>query len=503
MKRSKFSLSHYKLLTANQGKLIPLTWYEALPGDSIQQSTSLLIRMQPILAPIMHPVKVRIHHWFVPNRLIWDDWEDFITGGPDGTFEAQPPTVTNGSTVSVGGLNDYMGVPPGSYSGNPIIYSALPFRAYNLIWNTMYRDEDLQDEQPFDTTSGQDTTPKSLLNVAWEKDYFTTARPWPQKGDDILIPISGEGYVSGLGKLTNVFNDGGATGVYESGGILADYANKANINTETVGDNQRFFVEEDPSNAGFPNIRATFSGAEITVNDLREALALQRFQEARARYGSRYVEYLKYLGVRRPSDARLQNPEYLGGGRALISVSEVLQTQRTDEDATPLGYMGGHGIAAMRTRRYRRFFEEHGIVMTLMSIVPKSIYSSAMPKQWLRASKEEYFQKELQYIGQQKIANREINAFNSNGSETFGYQDRYDEYRYMPSSVAGEFRDTLNYWHMAREFAGDVALNESFIKCEPTNRIYTAPGSAQTYIMANHSIQARRILSAVAKPRTF
>jgi hypothetical protein len=500
MKRSKFSLSHYKLLTMNLGGLIPVANYEVLPGDTVQHSTSALIRVSPLLAPLMHPVKVRLHHWFVPYRLIWEDWEDFITGGPDGTFTATPPYITETGELDEGTLQDYFGIPPGDYTGNDLSYSALPFRAYALIFNEYYRDQDLVDEIAISVASGADsTTPTDILNCAWEKDYFTTARPWAQKGDDVLIPIAGSAAVTGIGVKTQTF--GASSGAaYETDGTgSVTYDDFKSINPST-GDRE-VYIEEDPNNAGFPNVRATFDGAEITVGDLREALAIQRYQEARARYGSRYVEYLRYLGVKNPSDSRLQNPEYIGGGKAMLQFSEILQTSETG--STPIGTMAGHGISAIRTKRYRRFFEEHGVVISLMSVLPKAIYANALHRSWTRQTKEDFFQKELQYIGEQQVLAGEVNALQADRSELFGYVNRFDEYRWHPSQIAGEFRDTLNYWHYARQFASDVALNSTFVTANPTTRVYASGDTDSLYVMANNSIQARRILAANPTPKTF
>lgn len=494
MKRSKFNLSHYKLLTMNMGELIPLTWYEAIPGDTIQQSTSCLIRVQPLLAPLMHPVRVRIHHWFVPNRHLWDSWEDFITGGPDGTSTPAIPQRSRSSTTE-SSLYDYMDLPASTY-GAAVGISVLPFRAYAQIFNEHYRDQDLVSELACLTTNGTDsTTNTSIANVSWEKDYFTTARDSEQKGDEVTIPLLGDAPITGLGVGSQTATSGPKT-VYEtdqaSSSSFADYWRGDAADPNTI------IMEEDPDNAGFPNARANLAAASgVSINDLRLALAVQRYQEARAQYGSRYVEYLRYLGVR-SSDQRLQNPEYLGGGRQTIQFSEVLST-----DGSNTGDMKGHGIAAMRTNRYRRFIEEHGIIMTLMSVVPKAIYAEGIPRKFRRTSKEDYFQKELQFIGEQEIPNHEVQAEHTSNTDIFGYQNRYDEYRtgQHGSGIAGEFNSTLNHWHMARQYSGDVSLNSSWVTCSPTTRVYAAPSSHQLYVMAHHSIQARRPIAARAKSK--
>jgi len=495
MKRSKFSLSNYKLLTMDMGKLIPISWFEALPGDSIQQATSCLIRVSPLLAPVMHPVRVRLHHWFVPNRLIWEDWEDFITGGDDGNFTATTPRFEL-SAVAEGSLYDYIGVPVDAAYSPDLDVSALPIRAYNAIYNTHYRDQDLVTELVNSVASGADVTSNTAIqNVSWEKDYFTTARPWEQKGDQVTIPLGEAAPVSGIGPINQTYVASNVD-IYETD---ASGTRQYTSGRETGGTNQ-VFIEEDPNSAGYPNIRADLSAATgIPINDLRLALAIQRYKEARAQYGSRYVEYLRYLGVR-SSDARLQNPEYLGGGRQVIQFSEVLQTA---EGTDPVGEMRGHGISAMRTNRYRRFFEEHGIVMTLMSVIPKTIYSQGLNRAFSREVKEDYFQKELQFIGEQEVLNKELYTSHASPDDVFGYQARYDEYRNIPSSIAGEFRSVLDHWHYARIFASDPALNQSFIDAVPTKRVNASTNTDCLYVMANHSIQARRGLSRTAKAKTF
>lgn len=499
MKRSKFSLSHYNLLTCDMGELIPLTWYEVLPGDTIQHSTSMLLRVLPLVAPIMHPVRIRIHHWFVPNRLLYEDWEEYITGGEDGMSAAIHPQIVI-TNPSKGTLADYLGVPPGTYEK---FFNALPFRAYAKIYNEAYRDQDLQSEVGLDLGGGpsESVTNTSLLKVAWEKDYFTTARPEPVKGPDLYIPLGDKAPVTGIGKVNQNF-DYSSGAANETGGGSPTYASYAKIDEATAND--RWRVEEDPDNAGYPGIYADLSEATgISISDLREYLALQRYQEARARFGSRYSEYLRYLvpGLK-PSDARLQEPEYLGGGRNVISFSEILQSESSDA-TTPQGTMTGHGISAMRTRRFRRFFEEHGIVMSLMSVVPKAIYTQGLFRKWQRQTKEAYFQKELQFIGEQEILNEEVYVETADWGGTFGYQHRYDEYRYHPSTVHGDFHDTLDHWHMGRQFASEPALNSTFITANPTDRVYAQTSTDNLLVMANHSIQARRILSKWSTPKTF
>jgi len=485
VKRSKFSLSNYKLMSCDMGELVPVNLTEVLPGDTVQQSTTALLRTMPLLSPVMHPVHVRIHHWFVPHRLVWDDWENFITGGPDGLNASTFPTITHGggTGAAVGSLADYLGVPPGV---NNLVTSALPFRGAALIWNEWYRDQDLQTKLAISTASGADSTTSTVLqHCSWEKDYFTSTRPWEQKGPSVTVP---------LGVDAPIYGKNMPFSAAASGNNFAQVRNAIGASgalRQLVTDSTNLYGNSATSGTG--ELRADLSQASaVTVNVLREALALQRFEEARARYGSRYVEYLRYLGIR-SSDARLQRPEYLGGGRQTIQFSEVLQTAEGED---PVGELRGHGIAALRSNRYRRFFEEHGYIFTFMSVRPKTVYAQGLARTWNRRTKEDFWQKELQHIGQQEVLNKEVYAPHATPDGTFGYQDRYDEYRRSESSISGEFRTSaLDFWHMARIFGSDPALNADFVKCVPTERIFPVDTNDVLYAMVNNSIQARRMVA--------
>lgn len=517
MKRFKHSLSHYKLLTCSQGELVPIGLVEVLPGDTFQHATTLLARMNPLNSPVMHPVHCKIHHFFVPHRLVWnngpdDSWESFITGGPDGMDASVFPTISL-TNPAVGTLANYLGVPPatGTFS-----VSALPFRAYALVFNEYWRDQDLVNPLTIDITGGVDnTTNTTLQNAAWEKDYFTTCRPWEQKGPSISIPLAGDAPVRGTGDAlgmtdgTTNYGAGYATGTAQRTVLYADqYGDPVATSGGGVGanpaNNSILGVTLDAANSG---MEAVLSGVTaVDMNDLRIAMALQRYEEARARYGSRYTEYLRYLGVR-SSDARLQRPEYLGGGKQTIQFSEVLQTAPDIASGTSgadgVGRLLGHGIGAVRSNRYRRFFEEHGYVISFMVVRPITIYADGLPRTFNRRTKEDFWQYELQHVGQQAILNKEVRMAHATPEGTFGFNDRYDEYRRQESSIAGEMYTTFNTWHQARLFSSDPALNSTFVTANPTNRIYQDTANDQLIVMANHSIQARRLVSPVGNSYIF
>ena len=488
MKRAKHTLSHYRMVTAGMGQLTPIACVPVLPGDTFQHSTSVLIRVTPLNTPVMHPVRVRVHHWFVPNRIVWPEtenggWEQFITGGPDGNNTEKPPVVTHDGEKK--SMLSYLGCPP--ISG--VQYNALALRALNLIINQRYRDQDLAAIRAVDD--------QGEFNVAWEKDYYTTARPWAQKGPQVSLPVGGQAPIRGIGLVqgqtmpvtsTNVTESDGSTQSYSRASISANIANHMAFRGEATAGNR-------------PNITADLgAAAQININDFRAGFALQRYQEARSRYGSRFTEYLRYCGVT-PSDARLQEPEYLGGGVARLNFSEVLQTTPSANPGTTpgVGDLYGHGIAGVRSNAYRKFFEEHGYVITLLSCRPKALYQNAVDREFFKETKEDYFQKELANLGQQEVYDRELYA--SNTQTVFGYQDNYDEYRRHPSNVGQDFRDLLNSWHMARELTAGTVLNEDFIRCRPTKRIYQVESTDPLWIMANHRIVARRMVPKRANPR--
>lgn len=498
MKRSKFNLSHTQLHTGSMGWLIPVGVLEVLPGDTIQHAAQTLIRVAPLATPPMHPVRIDVRHFFVPNRLVWDDWEDFITGGPDGMNASVPPYMTH--VPAVGSVLDHMGVSPSITPG--VEYSALPVRAFNLIYREFYRDQDVGFNPTISTASGLDTTTYiDGFRANWEKDYFTTARPFEQKGPDVTLPLG----TSATGTGTATITQGGQLPtVFPLVRGEADTAGQASVDLQTG----TITVGQPISLTGTVDVDVDLTTATAaTVNELRLALALQRYAEARARYGSRYTEYLAYLGVR-SADSRLQRPEYLGGGRTNVQFSEVMSTA-VSQDAVGTtvalpGNFGGHGIGANRTNRYRRFFQEHGFVISILSVVPQTMYPDGLFRHWSRKTRNDYFQRELQHIGQQTVLNSEVTAGHDSPSGIFGYQDRYDEYRRSESQVHGKFRagQYLSDWHFARDLPSNVALNSQFVSAfvsdAPFQLKEIEPGvpAENIYIACKHQIVARRLLAS-------
>ena len=484
--KNLFNLSHYKNFTSDMGQLIPIMCHENLPGDIQQQTTEVLLRVSPLNTPVMHPVQVKIYHFYVPTRIVWDDFEDFITGGDDGNDASVYPQIT--LTPAEKSLADYLGLP----IGNSLTVSAMPFRVYAKIWNEYFRDPDLETELTIDTTSGADTTTNTTLqNCAWEKDFFTTCRATEQKGADVSLPLGTEAEVKRRNATNNipVFYESGTntlTGVIAGGNFKVNPSSQLADSTHTA-DAPIIF---DPNNSLYADLS---DATAATINQLKTAFAEQRFKEARLRYGNRFTEYLKWLGVSSP-DSRLQRPEYLGGGKNTISFSEIVQAGPDFDSNDGVGTLRGHGISALRSNRYKKFIHEHGYTMSFMSVKPRTMYTDGVPHMWSKTTKEEFFQKEYQHTGQRAVKNKEVYAAHTTPEGTFGYNDRYDEYRRMESSVAGEFRSTLDEWHMARQFSSDPALNAAFVKANPTNRIYASTATNQLQCMAYHSLQARRLL---------
>nr|DAW16145.1 MAG TPA: Major capsid protein [Microviridae sp.] len=509
-KRAKFNLSNFHNCTFKMGYLYPVNLTEVLPGDSVQLSTSVFLRLAPMVVPVMHPVYMHLSNFFVPSRILWDGFEDFITGGPDGTDTSVLPKVTLNVTNSpVGSLADAFGIPVQMLKdAKTFSVNSLPFIAYYMIWNEYFRDQDLNEAIDLSTITGTPSS-LSLLRPSWAKDYFTTARPWPQKGPDVSVPVNltdaGAPTITGTvvpnGVPTFGVQDSGAP-VNPQNALYVSSQNEGNVNYNSYS-RTTLLNWQDP--ALKVNIDYTSGNPElgsVNINDLREAFALQRFEEHRSMFGSRYEDLLRYLGVR-PQDARLQLPEYLGGFSAPVQFSEVLQTS-SDAERSGVGDMYGHGIGATKGRRIRRFIPEHGYVMSLLTVRPIPVYSQGLERLWSKENRFDFWQKEYEHIGQQEICNSEVYADGDTAQDkaTFGYQNRYDEYRRGVNVITGEFRTNQDYWTMARIFASRPTLNGDFVSCMPTDRIFQVneQNSDQCYAMVKNNIIAKRLVSKNGNP---
>jgi hypothetical protein len=493
MKKSRHNLSNERMLSCDIGQLVPCAAIPVLPGDEFRANSKVMVRLSPMAAPVMHGISIRVHHFFVPDRLTWPDghpstFEDFITGGPDGNDASVTPKLNTTGTAY--DLLDYMGLPVGgSQSGIPVMSTAV--RAFNLIYNEWYRDQDLITERTL-----EDLT---IPNVAYGRDYYNTARPWPQKGEEVTLPLGDRAPVVGIG-VTGQGAASGPTTVYETDGTggttYEDYY-------DTTG--SRPLVEADPDNVGFPGIFADLSQATAaTINALRRASGLQRFAEARARWGSRYAEYTRHAFGAVPLDARIQRPEFLGGGTNRVSISEVLQTapESTGRDFG-VGDMYGHGIGMAKSNRYKTRFQEHGMVISMFSVRPNPMYSNGIERHFLKNDREDFYQRELAHIGQQEVLEQEVYADSTNSGNVFGWNDRYAEYRHARSMAVAEFRDVLDYWHLARKFSTAPALNQAFVEVTPadTKRIFNEQTNHSLWVFCDHQVQARRVVPKNATAR--
>jgi len=487
------------------GPLYPIMTQETLPGDSFRVNSEIMMRLSPMIAPMLHRVNVYTHYFFVPLRLVWSEWESFITGGKDGDEFPVSPFIymdsENSPYFQKKSLADYMGLPiPPTTVTQGFKVSALPFRAYQTIWNEYFRDQNLTDPTAFGTGSGEITDLAetvrlvSLRKRAWEKDYFTSALPWSQRGPEVELPATVE-Y-----KDPTQMTRAGDLGLPASGALHAG---------QDLGDGYRRLDSSDTQGLILENI----DSLGLTINDLRRSNKLQEWLERQARGGARLTEtILSHFGVR-SSDQRLQRPEYLGGGRTPLTISEVLQNSTSGYESsptslTPQGNMAGHGIAVGNSNRFKRRFEEHGYVIGLMSVLPKTAYQDGIHKMWTREDKFDYFWPEFAHLGEQEVLNQEIYAdFNeatpAQGQETFGYQSRGAEYKYGVSTVHGDFRDDLAFWHMGRQFTSKPALNASFVESDPTTRIFAITDEEEDKIYAQiyNNISALRPMPYFGTPR--
>lgn len=495
-KRARFNMSHVNSTTCKMGNIIPIMIAEALPGDTWQGDTKLFTRVAPLNAPVMHRVQQQLYTFFVPNRLLWDNWEEFITGGPDGNNASVPPTISLKPTL--GSLADYFGLP---ITNNSISVSALPFRALTLIWNDFFRDQDLQDELPLSLEDGVDTTTSTaLLRANWAKDYFTTARPWPQKGSAVNIP---------LGDRASVYS-------IPNNSVNLNFGTPGNSMGKLIGTGESQYGQErllgiledgtppSASRAYYPeklDFYADLSNAStITIDELRQAFAIQCWQEKRSLYGSRYEDLLHFWGLS-TQDYRLQRPELISVRNSLLQFSEVLQTSPVD--GSGVGNMAGHGVGAMRSGRWRYYCHEHGFLMTLLVVRPQAVYTQGVERMWSRQTRWDYWNPEFQHIGQQEVLQKEIFAAGTDADDDiWGYQNRFDEYRRGKNHITGEFRATLDYWNMARVFENAPSLNSEFITANPTDRIYQLSEdlSDQLYIMVQNDLLAKRLISRNGNP---
>lgn len=473
--RNVFDLSYEKKFDFDVGQLIPAFLQECVPGGTYKIGNEIVINAQPLNAPIYHKLDATVHYFFVPTRLIFDGWEDFITGGIDGNDASMLPRFsksndyTFGQTCGQYSLYDYFGFPilhvsspssrdsfPGdtASSSDPGYFFrplAFPWRIYNLCYNEYYRDETLQSEVDLDQPL--------VLNRNWSKDYFTSALPFQQRGTSPALPLSGTApvmFTSGYSDVAELQLYAGEVG---SGGDEA-HANLSGAVLPTSSKTR-------PGYISFSNA-ATFD-----VSDLRLAFQLQKFMERAARGGVRYTEFLtSFFGVS-PTDARLQRPEYLGGSKSPILINQVTQT--SESGTTPQGTLRGKGITADKNYICKFTASEFGYIIGILSVLPMPSYQQGVERTWLRKVKSDFYFPMFAHLSEQAVTEEEVYALPGTTSEgvigndyVFGYQAPYNEMRQRQNKVCGSLRNTLSYWHMGRIFDTAPSLNSDFITCDAT-----------------------------------
>lgn len=494
-KKNVFDLTHDVKMSTKMGILTPVLVNECVPGDTFQIGADSLIRFAPLTAPVMHRMDVSIHYFFVPNRIIWENWEKFIVDA--NTNKVLPYIqISDALTAAQKKFADYMGVPPAPSSSTAVNVNALPFAAYQAIYNEYYRDQNLIAEVDYKLNDGQVTGTQltemlKMRNRAWEHDYYTSSLPWAQKGAAVDIPIGNVENDVPV-RISNVIEDRNAAAdqVGYSNWNVNEFNAKQDLGSSTVDPNYLFIDNEEIQ------ISAT------TINDLRRAFRLQEWLEKNARGGTRYIEnILMHFGVK-SSDARLQRPEYITGVKTPVVISEVLNTTG-EQSGLPQGNMAGHGVAVTTGKVGSYFCEEHGYIIGIMSVMPKTAYQQGIPKTYLKNDPLDFFWPSFAHIGEQPVLLNELYAYTNGGDSTFGYVPRYAEYKFMPSRVAGDFRTTLDYWHLGRIFANAPSLNQTFIECTPEecDRIF-AVQSTEDYLYCHvlNKIRAVRPMPKFGTP---
>lgn len=533
-KMSQFNLGHTRKFSFAPGQLYPCMLAEAMPSDRLSHDLTAMVRMMPMQAPVMHLVDVFAYTFKIPNRLLMEHskWETFITGGAKGDgkdaqgnfieipyamFHVGSNTVSalGDLNLSNGTLADYLGLSFGDMTGpDEIRINMMPFIAFWLVWNEYFRDQNVHPDYvgrypgifqasgditaaifAAITDSGAEGGPMLFFNVpkvCWAKDYLTSALPFAQRGEPVQTPLQGTAEVT-----------------YKAAAQILKpaTAQAGNLGGGTIEDAPLKFVESPSGtshDAGLDNIeQIDLVSGGFSINDLRTAARLQEWLEKMARGGSRYTEQLRSMFGVKSSDARLQRPEYLAGGKVPVNISEVLQTSENGE--TPLAAMAGHGISAGKINGWSSFFEEHSYVLSVIFMRPKTAYQQGIPRMFTRRfDKLDWPWPSFAQLGEQEVLMDEVYAEFDNGqnADLFGYQQRYAEMKYIPSTVHGEFKTTLDFWHWGRIFSSRPTLSKEFVECDPSPRIFNVvdSNSHPCYCVLNNNLTGLRPLPYYGEP---
>jgi hypothetical protein len=482
--RSSFDTQYAHKTTFDGGYLVPIYCDEVLPGDMHNVKATMFARLATPLFPVMDNLHLDTFFFFVPNRLVWTNWVKFMgeQTNPGDSIDYVVPQITSPEGgYSVGSLFDHFGLPTaGQITGsNTVTHNALPLRAYNLIYNEWFRDENLQDSVVVNTgDSGDDVSDYSLLRRGKRKDYFTGALPWPQKGDSVVLPLGTSAPIKTTGEEVFITYPGGAdrnwTQQTISGTNYTTVAGAAYGSVQNVVFGSQTGLFADLSEA-----------TSATINQLRQSFQIQRLLERDARGGTRYTELLRaHFGVT-PQDYRLQRPEYIGGGSTYVNVNPIAQTSATAVSGsdTPLGNLAAMGTALASGHGFTYHAQEHGYIIGLISVRADLTYQQGLPKMWSRETRYDFYFPVFAHLGEQAVLNKEIYVTGtSTDDDVFGYQERWAEYRYKPSQITGLFRSTsvgtIDAWHYSQRFTSLPLLNDEFIVDTPPIERTTAVGSA-------------------------
>ncbi len=498
--RSAFDMSRGLKTTFDADRLIPFYCQEILPGDTFNVKMNGLCRVfSPLLSPIMDNMYLETFFFFVPNRLVWENWQKFCGEqvDPGDTTDFTIPRIADGQTIQLAKNGDYLGLPIGLQT-TAVHVSALPLRGYKLIYNEWFRDQNLIDSQGVGTDDGPDagsSVNSDPIKRAKKHDYFTSALPWPVKTDD-GSQVTAFFPVSGIGKNDQVYS-ASAVNVFETAeSATTQFADAVDMDSAT----NNVYIEEDPDNAGFPGI---FAG--VTINTLRQAIQIQRLRERDARGGTRYIEIIKsHFGVTSP-DARLQRPEYLGGGRSVVNVTPVANTSATATEDQ--GHLTGVGASGFGGHGYVKSFVEHGYVIGICNVRADLTYQQGVHRHWSRSTRFEFFWPALSGLGEQGIEKKELWVSNSAAVDEaiFGYIPRWDEYRHGMSELSGKFRSdaagSLDLWHLAQDFASVPSLNQTFIEADtPMSRVQAVTTEPDMLLDAWFTVKAGRPMPTFGVP---
>lgn len=538
---SKFDLSHNRKFSFKPGILYPILATEAVPSDVFNYDANVVVRMAPMLSPIMHMVDVCVHSFFYPDRLtqLRGNFEIFITGGKNGdgkdaqgntiqppfflatgTLVSPPDSISLREFMGKGTLADYLGLQFSNshlVGGNTQQINARPFIAFWRIYCEYFRDQNLDPDWVslypaiFDSPGGDITAEIKLAmlasapntfnifelpRVCWDKDYFTSALPFAQRGEAVEAPLTGSATVTYKNDEGNFFNSDNTP--IAAGGAMDIIP--------TTGDGAFGRTAAEPTKAIYVrNIESIdLNAGGFTITALRTAARLQEWLEKMATGGARYIEQIKAQFGVTSSDARLQRAEYLGGGKIPMHISEVIQSS-ADGTTTPLAEMAGHGVTAGQVTSFKKFCEEHGMLFTFIYLRPKPAYQQGLPRMWWnRFDKLDYLWPSFARIGEQEVLQKELFFIGdpTNDDDVFGYQQRYAEYKYIPSTVHGDFQDTLDFWHWGRIFSTAPTLSSEFVHCDPSDRIFNVlnPSSDSLYCIVQNRITAKRPLPYYGEP---